>query len=162
VFSDRRSCSIIHDVIHCHPHLGGGGPVRDVTGTLLKMWSIIAGFLMVAWIACATRSFIIQPHAARSPTRDVAREQEILRQLEEIDRSLSDDFWRRYDQLISMRKAETLVPDSPEHLELIGMTNRMECRHAERLVLLSELANLRGTSLAEVLKHNGVAVWNHG
>ncbi len=61
-----------------------------------------------------------------------------------------------------MRKAETLVPDSPEHLELIGMTHRMECRHAERLVLLSELANLRGISLAEVLRHGDVAVWNHG
>ncbi len=57
---------------------------------------------------------------------------------------------------------ETLIPDSPEHRELIRMTNEMECLQAERLGLLSELAKLRATSLAEVLKHPDVAVRNHG
>ncbi|HZW32078.1 MAG TPA: hypothetical protein VFF52_15305 [Isosphaeraceae bacterium] len=42
------------------------------------------------------------------------------------------------------------------------MTNEMECLQAERLGLLSELAKLRATSLAEVLKHPDVAVRNHG
>jgi hypothetical protein len=125
-------------------------------------WSIAAGLLIVSWIAWAMSGFVISPKTVGRPAPEVAREQELLRRLEEIDRQLPDDFWRRYDQLASMRKAETLRPDSPEHGELIRMTNELECRHADRLPLLPELAKLRGTSLAEVMKHGDVAIWNHG
>jgi hypothetical protein len=88
--------------------------------------------------------------------------QELLRRLEGIEQRLPEDFWRRYDHLISLRKDEALRPDSPEHEELIRMTDEMERCHADRLELLSELARLRGTSLAEVMKHADIAIWNHG
>ena len=129
---------------------------------LLMTWSIAAGFLMVAWMVWSMSGFVISPNTMVGPAPEVTREQELLSQLEGIDQEFPDDFWRRYDQLVSMRKAETLQPDSPEHGELIRMTNELECRHADRLALLSELAKLRGTSLAEVMKHGDIAAWNHG
>jgi hypothetical protein len=125
-------------------------------------WSIAAGSLIVAWAVWATGSFVISPDAVGRPAPEVIREQELLRRLEGIERRLPEDFWRRYDRLVSMRKDESLRPDSPEHEELIRMTDEVECCHADRLELLSELAKLRGTSLAEVMKHGDVAVWNHG
>ena len=125
-------------------------------------WSLAAGFVIVAWAACAMRGFAITPQAVGRPAPDDARERELLRQLEAIDRRLPDDFWRRYDQLVAMRKAEALRPDGSEHAELIRLTDELECRHADRLVLLAELATLRGTTLAELMKHGDVAVWDHG
>ena len=125
-------------------------------------WSIAAGLLMVAGMAWAMTGFVISPKTAGRTASEATREQEILHRLEGIDRQLTDDFWRRYDQLISMRKAETLVPDSPDHEELTRMTNELECRHADRLALLAELAKIRGTSLAEVMKGDDIAAWNHG
>jgi hypothetical protein len=138
------------------------GQPMDVPETLLMTGLIAAGSLTLAWMVWTMSGFVISPKAAGRPAREVTREQELLRRLEEIDRRLPGDFWRRYEQLVSMRKAETLRPDSPEHGELIRMTDELECRHADRLALLSELAKLRGTSLAEVMKHGDVAAWNHG
>jgi hypothetical protein len=125
-------------------------------------WTIAAGLLTIAWLARAMVAFAITPRAMGRPAPEVARERELLRQLDAIDRQLPDDFWRRYDQLVAMRKAEALRPDGPEHRELMRMTDELESRHAERLVLLSELAKLRGTTLAEVVKHGDVPVWDHG
>jgi hypothetical protein len=113
--------------------------------------SIAAGLLIVAGMAWAMSGFAISPKAAGRPAPEVAREQELLRQLEAIDRRLPGDFWRRYDQQLAPRKAEARRPDGPEHRELMRMTDELECRHADRLVLLSELAKLRGTSLADVI-----------
>jgi len=126
------------------------------------MGSIAAGLLMVALAVWAMGSFVISPNAMGRPAPEVVREQELLRRLEGIEQRLPEDFWRRYDQLISLRKDEALRPDSPEHQELIRMTDEMERCHADRLELLSELASLRGTSLAEVMKHGDIAIWNHG
>jgi hypothetical protein len=125
-------------------------------------WSIAAGLLMVALAVWAMDGFVISPNAMGRPAPEVILEQELLRRLEGIEQRLPEDFWRRYNQLVSLRKDEALRPDSPEHEELIRMTDEMERCHADRLELLSELARLRGTSLAEVMKHSDVAIWNHG
>jgi hypothetical protein len=124
-----------------------------------SMLILLVGFAGLVW---ALSGFIVSPKTVDRPAAEVAREQELLRQLGEIDRRLSEEFWRRYDQLVAKRKEETLIPDSPEHLELIRMTDELECRHAERLVLFIELAKLRKTSVAKVMKHPDIAVWNHG
>jgi hypothetical protein len=134
----------------------------DVREILVMISSLVAVSMIVACLLWARSGFIVSPKTVDRPAAEVAREQELIRQLAEIDQQLSKEFWQRYDQLVAKRKEETLVPDSPEHLELIRMTNELECRHAERLVLLIELAKLRKTSLAKVLKHSDVAVWNHG
>ena len=42
------------------------------------------------------------------------------------------------------------------------MTDQLEIRHADRLGLLSELAKIRKTSLAEVMKHSDVLAHFHG
>jgi hypothetical protein len=124
--------------------------------------SIAALSVTVAWLLWGRSGFIISPKKVDRHTSDVAREQELLHQINAIDQRLTKDFWRRYDHLVAKRKEETLIPDSPEHLELIRMTDELECRHAERLVLLIELAKLRNTSLTKVLKHSDIAAWNHG
>ena len=85
-----------------------------------------------------------------------------MRQVNQISEEFPDEFWRRYHELRDKLEAETLVPDSPEHLELIQMTDQLEIRHADRLGLLSELAKLRKTSLAEVMKHPDVLAHFHG
>ncbi len=126
-------------------------------------WSITAGLLIAALAAFwAMGGFVISPNAVGRPTPGVVHEKELLRRLEGIEQRLPEDFWRRYDQLVSLRKDEALRPGSPEHEELIRMTDEVERCHADRLELLSELAKLRGTSLAEVMKHGDIAVWNHG
>lgn len=133
-----------------------------IAEALTMTWSIAAGLVLLAWIAWGMSGFAISPNMMGRPAQEVAREQELLRQSEAIDRRLPADFWRRYHQLVDLRKAETLQPDGPEHRELMRMTDELECRHADRLVLLTELAKLRGTTLVEVLKHGDIAAWHHG
>jgi hypothetical protein len=125
-------------------------------------WPIAAGLLMVAWAVWALGGFAISPNAVGRPAPEVIREQELLRRLEAIEQRLPEDFWRRYDELVALRKDEALRPGSPEHGELICTTDEVERCHADRLELLSEPAKLRGTSLAEVMKHGDIAVWDHG
>jgi hypothetical protein len=110
--------------------------------------SIAAGLLMVAWSVWAMCGSVISPDAVGRPASEALREEELLRRLEGIEQRLPEDFWWRYDQFVSMRKDEALRPGSPEHEELIRMTDELEGCHAVRLELLSELAKLRGTSLA--------------
>jgi len=129
---------------------------------LVMITAIAASAAMVALLLLARPGFIVSPKSVHKPAPEVPREQELLSQHNQIVQRLTKDFWRRYDHLVAKRQEETLIPDSPEHRELIRMTDEMECLQAERLVLLSELAKLRGTSLAEVLKHPDVAVRNHG
>lgn len=123
--------------------------------------SVAAG-LSVAWMAWALSGSVISPNRIGGPASEIPREQELLRRLEEIGARFSGDSWRRYDELASMRRAEVLVPDSPEHAELVRMTGELESCHADRLALAAELATIRGVSLAEVLKGGEIAVWNHG
>ena len=78
-------------------------------------------------------------------------EQELLRQIDEISEGFSDDFLRRYNELVAKRREEALTADGPEHQELMRLTNELECRHAERLARLVELAKLRNTSPLKLL-----------
>src|SRR5262245_21647563 len=103
---------------------------------LIMISAIAASSVMVALWLLAPPGFIVSPQKVDTPAPKSTREEELLCQIGEVDQRLSQSFWRRYDQLVAKRKEETLVPDSPEHRELVHMTNEMECRHAERLVLL--------------------------
>lgn len=138
------------------------GPSLDELEAIPMTWMIGVGALMIAGLAWGAVGYVISPDRMGRPAQEVAREQDLLCRLGEIDERFTDDFWRRYDQLVTMRKAEALAPGSPEHAELIRMTGELESGQADRLVLAAELAKIRGVSLAEVLKGGDIAVWNHG
>lgn len=76
------------------------------------------------------------------------------RLLEEINRGLPEEVFDRYRSLMDRRREETLT--SAEHRELLRLTDQAEQLEAARVRALSELARLRGTSLAEVMGELGI------
>ncbi|HKZ86487.1 MAG TPA: STAS/SEC14 domain-containing protein [Anaerolineae bacterium] len=72
----------------------------------------------------------------------------------EINQGLAPAVQRRYDELITKRRAETLTPH--EHEELLRLTNQSEQLEARRVQLLSELARLRQTTVAELMDNLGL------
>jgi len=118
--------------------------------------SIAALSVMLAWLVWARSGFIVSPKTVGRPAAEVAREQDLVRQINQISDEFSPEIWQRYRELRAKLAAEMLVPDGPEHKELIRMSDQLEIRHADRLGLLIELATLRKTSLLEVMKHSDV------
>jgi hypothetical protein len=86
-------------------------------------------------------------HAPRLP----AAEADLLLR---INAGLPDDVRRRSDELAAKRRGGTLTPD--EHAELLQMTDDVERRQADRVAALTELARLRGVSLATVMAQLGI------
>lgn len=74
--------------------------------------------------------------------------------LHKINQSIPPELQQRYDGLISKRKAETLTPE--EHTELLQLTDRIENLEAQRIVYLTELAQLRQTTLSELMEQLGI------
>ena len=60
---------------------------------------------------------------------------------------------RRYKALVLKRQNETLTTE--EHQELIDLTDIMEENHAQRLEAMSQLAQLQGKSLDDVISQFG-------
>lgn len=71
-----------------------------------------------------------------------------------INEGLLIDVQRRYDALIARRQAEVLTPE--EHSELLKLSDEIEQLDAERVGALSELASLRGTTLAALMHSLGI------
>jgi hypothetical protein len=132
-----------------------------IMGILVMITAIAASAGMVALLLWARVGFILSPTPVATPATESTREEELVRQINQIDQEFSPEFWRRYHDLEDRLHAEELVPDGPEHQEFIRMTDQLELRHADRLGLLSELAKLRKTSLAEVMKHSDVLAQFH-
>lgn len=76
-----------------------------------------------------------------------------------INKGLSAEERARLKHLISRRDAETITP--AETQELIGLTDRLEKIHAERLDALADLATLRGITLDEVISQLGIQFPDH-
>ncbi len=76
------------------------------------------------------------------------------RLFEEINQGFSEADWSLYRQLIAKRRAEQLT--AAEHIELTGLSDRLERLNVRRLELLSELATLRNTTLPELMDHLGL------
>jgi hypothetical protein len=129
---------------------------------LVMITAIAASAALIALLLFARPGFIVSPQSVDAPAPESTREEELVRQINQISEEFSPEFWRRYRELWAKLEAETLVPDGPEHQELIQMTDQLELRHAGRLGLLSELAKLRKTSLTEVMKHPDVLAHFHG
>jgi hypothetical protein len=86
----------------------------------------------------------------RAPTLPAA-EAELLTQ---INQGLPAEVQARYDELLVKRRAEQL--SSPEHAELLRLTEQVEGRAAERVQQLAQLARLRGVPLRHLMDDLGV------
>ena len=74
--------------------------------------------------------------------------------LQRINQSLSPQAWQRYETLLARRQAETLTPD--EQIELIALSDQLEALNARRIEALTELAQLRGTSVPALMAQLGL------
>jgi hypothetical protein len=86
---------------------------------------------------------------AGEPT--VTREDELQLRLSD---GLPVKFWKRYNALTDRRRAETLTEE--EHSELLGLIQTLESWNLRRLEIAAELATLRGMSLRDLLKQQGL------
>jgi pantothenate kinase len=67
---------------------------------------------------------------------------------------LSQNTWQRYHHLIDKREAETLT--ASEQTELITISDQIEMANARRMESLVKLAQLRQTSLEELMSRLGL------
>ena len=74
--------------------------------------------------------------------------------LRNINRGTPDALQKRYRELMTSRRSETLTES--EHVELLHLTNQVEKHEAERLKYLTELARIRKISLTELLDELGI------
>jgi hypothetical protein len=124
-----------------------------VIETYTIMLAIAGSAVVVGFLLLARSGNIVSPKQADSYiTPQIARETELLREIDQIGEEFTADFWHRYHALVAERDNESLVPDGPEHVELIGMTDTLEGWNAHRMGLLFELARLRRTPIDEVLR----------
>jgi ABC-type uncharacterized transport system ATPase subunit len=72
----------------------------------------------------------------------------------EINRSLSQIQWERYDQLVGKRQAETLTPEELD--ELIALSDQIETVNVRRIEYLAELAQLRNTTVSALITELGI------
>lgn len=72
----------------------------------------------------------------------------------QIERGLPAGSHRRYGELVTKRRNERLSAD--EHAELIGLTNDIERLDAEHMEALIALAQIRRTSLGELMQSLGI------
>ncbi len=74
--------------------------------------------------------------------------------LQRINEGLPAETWRQYHALIAQRDAGTLTADDQKILA--GLIDKIEIAHARRMGYLVELANLRGTTLDELMDSLGI------
>lgn len=83
---------------------------------------------------------------------DLPQDEAVL--LQKINQGLPNDLQKRFEELIEQRQAETLT--EVEYAELLQLTGQTEQYQADRLKYLSELADLRKVSLADLLNDLGI------
>jgi hypothetical protein len=74
--------------------------------------------------------------------------------LQKINSAIPAKTWVRYRALVGKKAAYTIQPAELE--ELIQLTHQIEVANAERIVLLSQLAQLRGITLRQVMQDLGL------
>ncbi len=94
---------------------------------------------------------ILMRRAQRNGAHLSSTESELLLK---INQGIPADVQRRYDELISKRRAETIT--SEEYSELLRLTNQIEKLDAERVRWLIELARYRQTSLPALMDQLGI------
>ncbi len=99
---------------------------------------------------------VLALRAGRQAPRLSARETELLLKINE---GLPEAMRTRLSELTTKRRAQILTPE--EHAELLRLTGEVEGREAERAAALAELAQLRKTLLAELMKALGIQAPAH-
>jgi len=74
--------------------------------------------------------------------------------LQKINQTLPREVQRRYNWLIDRRKSEELT--AAEHAELLKLTDQVEKLEKQRIEYLAELAQLRRTTLNQVMQQLGI------
>jgi hypothetical protein len=133
-----------------------------VIETYTIMVAVAGSAVLVAYLLLARSGYIVSPKQADSIAPQIAHETELVREIGQIGEEFTADFWHRYHELITLRDNESLVPDGPEHVELIGMTDTLEEWNARRMGLLFELARIRKTPIDDVLREFRPLVVNRG
>jgi hypothetical protein len=85
-----------------------------------------------------------------------SREFELLQQ---IEGSLAQIDWQRYQQLIEKRRAETLT--SIEQNELIAFSDHLEAINSDRIHNLVKLAQIRNTTVNNLMIQLGLKPLNN-
>jgi hypothetical protein len=70
--------------------------------------------------------------------------------LRQINLGFSTDWWNRYQSLIAERQAETI--SETDLAELIKMSEALEVANAKRIEALAKLAQLRGSTIEQVME----------
>lgn len=102
------------------------------------------------YVLGALRERLTSARRAGAPSLPAA-ESELL---QEINRGLPGDVWRRYDALKEKRRAERLTPR--EQTELIALSDRIEELNALRMERIVELARLRQTTVDALMNELGI------
>ena len=76
-----------------------------------------------------------------------------------INIGLSDETWKRYNDLKTRLHEETISAE--EHRELLSLIDNVETDNAKRLGHLVELAGLRGTTLDSLMRSLGIGPHTH-
>lgn len=98
--------------------------------------------------------FVSQVIALQAERRAPSMPQREAELLQKIDQWIPAELQKRYDKLTDKRQAGMLTPD--EYKELLRLTDQAEHLETRRLKNLVELANLRGTSLRDLMKDLGI------
>ena len=79
--------------------------------------------------------------------------------LKKINQIFPQEIQQRYSSLISRRNSETLT--DAEHAELLKLTDQVENLEKQRIKYLAELAQLRRTTLNQVMQQLGIQAPNY-
>ncbi len=96
-------------------------------------------------------SAVLQLRSRRAAPQVTSGEAELLRT---INQGLPDGLRRRFDELKVKRQAETLTP--AEHAELLQLTEDVEHQQVARVQALSDLSQLRKTTLPKLMQDLGI------
>jgi hypothetical protein len=84
----------------------------------------------------------------------VAQREAEFHRLLTLLKNVPNDIQQRFDRLRDIQESRGLTPE--EHAECLAVTERIEKFDAGRLVILSELATLRGVTLRQVFADLGL------
>lgn len=76
-----------------------------------------------------------------------------------VNQGLPEDLQRRYADLITQRRQQTLTPE--EHADLLRLTDQVEQLDVQRLAALSQLAQLRQMTLPALMASLGLRAPAH-